>query len=448
MTTLKSYLSNYLEKKLALPTYEEFLLNNNIQRLSIGNNHHDIIKAINTDNLLIEVIFDEESYIVNKHDIRLNGSLDELYVDEIYMEEEDEYTSGWDSITAYTNVTTDIKDQLDLYRVLQKYDNLEELLAIESQLSSILEPIYQDNYDLQLAKDYINIILKFPYINITNNRNENRSIYNLYATLQFNIRTQTIHNFCGFRSTLTINDVVNGYNHSHLRAKSYNQLFTSINFCTGSTNLAILLSDLSLKFDETKFELLLYQIQDYVAWESIEGTPYIYLSDKSIRNFSHLLNSNNSFNLEIAYEELINNIDLSNIVLPILDNYNQTVLNLNDVSQSLSHYTPYKGVKSVNSNSVEPLSTLDEERFTHVKQEILSINSYLKPLKSFRNEEIKYEIIQNQEEFNDNSFFTNPRLFEKFINEFKQFYASEIANREEQIISQYRYPDENLVSLL
>jgi hypothetical protein len=74
------------------------------------------------------------------------------------------------------------------------------------------------------------------------------------------------------RFKCTAGELVSGYGHSHVD-DCIREWSESI--CMGDTDFAESKNKLSLDYLPEKFELFLFQIDNFVGWESIEGGPYI-----------------------------------------------------------------------------------------------------------------------------------------------------------------------------
>ena len=157
-----------------------------------------------------------------------------------------------------------------------------------------------------LLCDYLNeyltgkeITVKYPEITITNSYGKTHTITDLFIKTEFNHLGQLREGFTMNRSTYTYTELLVGYRHSHHRTISVNE--SSLKYwnttCLGqgvlsqSTNL---LRGLTLEeFDEINIMSLYADIDAYVAWESIEGVPYIKI--EKIREMSSSANPKVSF---------------------------------------------------------------------------------------------------------------------------------------------------------
>jgi len=92
----------------------------------------------------------------------------------------------------------------------------------------------------------------------------------------------------GSRMCLSPKEISSAYQHSHLSRwgvpddvsnLSFN-LFETHNFCIGGeSETANVLDDLMVDYHPEKIQLFLYLVDSYVAWESLEGGPYVKMQD-------------------------------------------------------------------------------------------------------------------------------------------------------------------------
>lgn len=127
----------------------------------------------------------------------------------------------------------------------------------------------------------VNIYIHFPLITIENSKGNKREIHDLYVKMQFNLNFKlTDQGILGAVASYK-KDALNGnYRHSHLPSQRFNEFSY---FCLGSgTPMSMMVQRLHADpFDENKFKLFLYNIREFVKWESLEGGPHIHISEVS-----------------------------------------------------------------------------------------------------------------------------------------------------------------------
>jgi len=131
---------------------------------------------------------------------------------------------------------------------------------------------------------FLNPIIKFDTIEITNTARHKHIIRNLFIMLKITTEGNNKLHFStlyGTRSLLSYKEYMVGYYHSHLRSRS--NLFDTATefdeFCLGQGEIRDLFVDLTENFNEELFALMLYQIKIFAKWESTEGRPFIKMND-------------------------------------------------------------------------------------------------------------------------------------------------------------------------
>lgn len=165
------------------------------------------------------------------------------------------------------------------------YDDYIEILH---KIYSIVKEYYgEEHTDLQEiseddwkeGSDSSYILIWFPEVEITNSREEKHTIRDLYVRLRINGEAH-LGAFEMTVATFTNAQWMSDYAHSHLPGITG---FTTP--CLGSGPITSTITILrSEDFDETSWEILCSQIEDFVKWESVEGGPYRYMKDITNKN--------------------------------------------------------------------------------------------------------------------------------------------------------------------
>lgn len=134
-------------------------------------------------------------------------------------------------------------------------------------MASLLDSTIGENeWDVIGSKIYIH----FPGFYIRNN-SAKTFIKDLYVIINFNENNCFHISLQGQRATLSPIEYAKSYSHSHLS----NGNFSRGTFCLGSGPIAQTLGILnSGEYSSDIFQLFLYQINDYLQWESLDGGPY------------------------------------------------------------------------------------------------------------------------------------------------------------------------------
>lgn len=127
----------------------------------------------------------------------------------------------------------------------------------------------------------VDIILYYPAITIVNSEKNLFNIKDLYVKIPAEIYEGGVLYFNpiqGARTTITYNEYVKGYVHSHLPSRAFSRQdrdkcdFGA--FCIGDGEIHAVRSLINGGFEKDLFELYILNIETYLNWESIEGGPY------------------------------------------------------------------------------------------------------------------------------------------------------------------------------
>lgn len=352
-----------------------------------------------TNTCYIDMLFNDYNVIVNPR----NNNI-------IAIQNENDGCYGLDNTDAYVILSHEPVDFSNLHSLWSEFQKTIHALKFKefglTKLKPILDEVHGENYDLQVCSSgHLELLIRYPHITITNTKKESREIEELYCVLTFN-ESFLLKGFEGFRAKMSFNDVKNGYRHSHLNSRNLENLFTASAFCTGSTDLTALKSEFMEGFDADRFDLFLYQINNFVEWESLEGTPYVHLSTVNNRNFTVLSREpldlaqtiTNDFNkFCAAYKE---NPDLFKPLLNynnLSSNIEVSIQNVTDLARALAPYSTYYGTLDSNGEVQTVNNEIYDYQEAHVNlRNALSNITY----KTFRNNPINYDatIMEQQAE--------------------------------------------------
>ena len=168
-------------------------------------------------------------------------------------------------------------------------ENLHEMIKI-------FEQKFQGNQDLAFEvkhnfgvfelKFYFKVL--YPEIEITNTNKEKHTIKNLVVVFPLKwdslLRKWQIEGMRGLRLTLSYLELNKSYLHSHLASNSLTSNFksmTSSKFCLGSSTLGMSIAEYNTESNKEQSNLvlegILYTLDTYVTWESLEGVPHRYI---------------------------------------------------------------------------------------------------------------------------------------------------------------------------
>lgn len=126
------------------------------------------------------------------------------------------------------------------------------------------------------------VIIRYPKIKITNSKGSSHEILDLWVRFQLDINGRMYSGITGLRSVVTKEEYLSAYAHSHLQQFAPSMIGWSA-FCTGIGEINQVIALLRSRFDEANFTLFCIHLNNYVVWESLEGTPYNHMSNIGCR---------------------------------------------------------------------------------------------------------------------------------------------------------------------
>lgn len=194
-----------------------------------------------------------------------------------------------DIIRGQANQSFYLKDLAEgkLKTLIDNYNTKQFVKSFENFVNKIkpsLEIVYNNDFDIQIKANELCILLKEPDFTIEDEKGNTSQIKNLIVELIFINKNNSIvfKSFKAFKHIFEdAEDILSGYVHSHCVSNLITDLFHSNSFCTGGTDFTVFLENLKQKeITPEEFDLLLYQIKEFLVWESEEGTPYIRFATK------------------------------------------------------------------------------------------------------------------------------------------------------------------------
>jgi len=172
-------------------------------------------------------------------------------------------------------------------------ENATEYCLIMDSYLTILNARFPDRWEVKYEvvddsplKLSPKIVIHYPKFTISNSVDETHEIKDLFVVLELVRGTSTtgqttiyIEDIKGIRSTYTDKEIANGYVHSHLHSKGFNNdyytdYFTADSFCLGQGEIKDTMMLMQTHSNIDLFEMFLLNLDTMVAWESIEGKPY------------------------------------------------------------------------------------------------------------------------------------------------------------------------------
>ena len=145
-------------------------------------------------------------------------------------------------------------------------------------------------------------IIKYPFITISNSKKEHHTIKDLYVKFEFTYEGRMINAFTIQRSTYSLKEFLYSYKHSHVGAvlmssgrihsRSSIREFSSV--CLGTGPIRDIIAGLGASYSEEGFNEIAFMqflnlLDDFIAWESLEGVPYRHLADIPKQNIDNLV---------------------------------------------------------------------------------------------------------------------------------------------------------------
>lgn len=356
----------------------------------------DIDKVISA----IEIVeLDEDEWEERIVEISENYSDQINTVDGItYLDEDSAIRAGYKFIEGFwkKEEITNINNYFDKYS-LGFYKDLEESLNnfypnnwwFQKMKYTFDFENYTRKYKGSLAifekYEYV-LVIKFPYIEITNSNKSKHIIEDLYIVLPFQENGTTSSLIYGFRGKLTNIEFNNTYYHSHL-PNSYE--YTINKFCLGSGPLVQILYKMFKEFDKDNFTYFLANLSVYVDWESLDGGPHRSIESSVIKNNNVIINYN------IDQSSLNNKVieNINNGLLSILIEYNSSTklldIKYNELEKSLSIMLN----NNINYNSSYCYKDEELNQYFTITQNIVDRQiSFLDPLCRLGDKEIFFEL--------------------------------------------------------
>lgn len=230
-----------------------------------------------------ESYFDVTSdYCIKSLDLSIVNSLDLLSIEKI-VKLNIEHNAILKKADELNSVLHEISVNPHIYTAFSKSKNKELYEALDA-IIVITKKAHGDNfrYTVDALNKQFSIYLLYPEVTISNNNNVSRTIKDLVVKILFgkvNNSYIVISTISGTRLTWGDTEAKCGYRHSHLSRIINRGAFSD--FCLGATEIAAMNMDLRNigRYSYSKYELFVHMISNYLTHESLEGVPYIKMTD-------------------------------------------------------------------------------------------------------------------------------------------------------------------------
>lgn len=197
-----------------------------------------------------------------------------------------------------------IRDQQNIHNKTKEFSRvLRYADKIKLFMDAALVYYEAENLSFRVVDDsFLEMATKFPDITITNSKKKFHKIKDLLVYTTINLETMKLSKGIeGYRGSVTPEEAYSNYNHSHLRSSNYNRI---TEFCLGSSEMAVLVAEMkSQVITPQKFEFYCGSLDQYVRWESLEGTPHIPFDNVS--GNSNTLSSLRSTTKDLYYSKYL-----------------------------------------------------------------------------------------------------------------------------------------------
>lgn len=189
--------------------------------------------------------------------------------------------------------------------LLQYFPNYKNILTFENIL---YEHFGKDNVEFGCEKSFLHITIKFLKIEIKNNTDKH-ILKDIYVRI---ILKKNGIVLAGTRGEVTIFEYLSEYAHSHLPRGSFAKFR---DFCLGSGDFNFI--KLNMLQNANSFTHFCLALPSFLAWESIEGVPYVRMRTVKAKELSYKNIPQTVETLGLDEESLFDNLkyNLENIVL-------------------------------------------------------------------------------------------------------------------------------------
>lgn len=289
--------------------------------------------------------------------------------------------------------------------------------------------------DRQKTGILFDLVIHFKRITIKNSLDFKHIIRDLYVKFCFDDVNKIKTDLKGARTTFTNKEYASQYGHSHLPATSKNGTYQT--FCLGYDSFRASLYELHKDFTFIKFQVFLYELDQYIKWESIEGGPYRFIKDIGKTNeisrgssidaskdnylvINQILNNLNDWGI-IQSKNVVTNCDMFYINSERLENSISNYLNSNldfvknTIFKNMDKLTNNFLVKKINNSyySIEEIKNSENVRVSNLNNFIANNKNDFngKPV-YFKNERVTLKIYKDLDDNNLQNFlyYLHPRL--------------------------------------
>lgn len=247
-----------------------------------------VLQAIGDSDKKTKCFFVDNFSILQQHIDKYRQDLEEIL--EMY------FPNRWEIKEQPTSI-----DELDR---IEKWINKHEFKNRNNSEKFMEELIRLDGYYSTHNFGKKIIIIQFPPFVITNSNGHKHTIKGLWMKFKYNY-IYRLMSMGGIRSLKTYSEYETSYNHSHMSSSSTCEKENWLSCCLGGTDYSTLNVALRNNFDTNDTTLFFQQLSDYLAWESLEGGPYVLIESIGNRNYNSRINYLNNSQINTAYQDFL-----------------------------------------------------------------------------------------------------------------------------------------------
>lgn len=344
----------------------------------------------------------------------------------------------------------------EYYKKQIKNNRIDELIKTKTCLNNIFGKennqielkVSTTNYDREMFtgySSYLNflekkksctnyeIMIYFPKIEIKNYRKKSHIILDLYVKFSLGYNLTLSSGLQGIRTTFTEEEVKYSYSHSHLPGTCFSDFSR---FCLGIGPIAQIQNVLYNGYSDIDMEIYLLSINQYVRYESIEGTPYrqfegiginkvenIYIPPHVVRGLFKIIKPF----IKENYKYLTISIDSLKVNITSSDEFEKKLINFLD--------------RRIEYPIIEDAVTLDYLRSSY-KVIKLSNGEYGLYKKAsftdtapegfieFKKNKRNYKIILNEQEENSENYYPHPSITKSICRTFGEIITKNIIKQQ------------------
>lgn len=162
----------------------------------------------------------------------------------------------------------------DLVDIVLTDESTQSWDAVRYEEGMDIDASVDESYDYLCSLFNPRVVIRFPELEIRNEKGEHRILKELYVALNI-ADSRLIGTFLVHRTTYTQAEFFSGYMHSHVHPFSFTQWNTP---CLGTGPISNTIASLAVSGDANLWMLFLEELRMFLETESIEGVPYIKMS--------------------------------------------------------------------------------------------------------------------------------------------------------------------------